>query len=162
MPTLGECDAQFESIGALTMKGIQAADEEIIKSLERIADKYPEKTSLIYLGMKFSFSELKDLIHRFANALYELGVRKNDKVMLYLTNCPQWLIGYYAIQKIGGVVVPTSPIYTSHEIEYQLNDSGAKIVICQDTHFGYASKVLPDTNLEKIIVTNIADMLPWW
>ncbi len=144
------------------MKGIQAADEEIIKSLERIADKYPEKTSLIYLGMKFSFSELKDLIYKFANALYELGVRKNDKVMLYLTNCPQWLIGYYAIQKIGGVVVPTSPIYTPYEITYQLNDCGAEIVICQDTNFGYASKVLPDTNLEKIIVTNIADMLPWW
>jgi len=144
------------------MKGVQSIDEEVITSFERVAKNQPGNTAIVYLGEKFSYSELKELIYRFANALYELGVRDNDKVMLYLGNCPQWVIAYYAIQKIGGVVVPTSPIYTPYEISYQLNHSGAQTVICQDTNFGYVSKVFSETPLKRVIVTNLGDMLPWW
>ena len=144
------------------MKGVQSVDEEVITSFERVAKNQPGNTAIVYLGEKFSYSELKELIYRFANALYELGVRDNDKVMLYLGNCPQWVIAYYAIQKVGGVVVPTAPIYTPYEISYQLNHSGAQTVICQDTNFGYVSKVFSETSLKRVIVTNLGDMLPWW
>jgi long-chain acyl-CoA synthetase len=144
------------------MKGVQSIDEEVITGLERLAKNYPDKTALVYLGERFSYARLKDLIYRFATALYELGVRKNDKVMLYIGNCPQWVIGYFAIQKIGAVVVPTSPIYTPYEISYQLSDAGAETVICQDTNFGYVSKVLADTPLKRVIITCLDDMLPWW
>lgn len=144
------------------MKGVQSVDEEVITGFERIAANYPDKTAIVYLGRKFSYAELRELIYRFAKALYELGVRDNDKVMLYIGNSPQWVIAYFAIQKIGGVVVPTSPIYTPYEISYQLNHSGAETVICLDTNFGYVSKVFNETPLKKIIITNIADMIPWW
>jgi len=144
------------------MKGVQSVDEEVITSFERVAKNQPGSTAIVYLGEKFSYSELKELIYRFANALYELGVEDNDKVMLYLGNCPQWVIAYYAIQKVGGVVVPTSPIYTPYEISYQLNHSEAQTVICQDTNFGYVSKVFSETPLKRVIVTNLGDMLPWW
>ena len=60
------------------------------------------------------------------------------------------------------MVVPTSPIYTPYEISYQLNHSGAQTVICQDTNFGYVSKVFSKTPLKRVIVTNLGDMLPWW
>ena len=129
------------------MKGVQSVDEEVITSFERVAKNQPGNTAIVYLGEKFSYAELKELIYRFANALYELGVRDNDKVMLYLGNCPQWVVAYYAIQKVGGVVVPTSPIYTPYEISYQINHSGAQTVICQDTNFGYVSKVFNETPL---------------
>jgi long-chain acyl-CoA synthetase len=144
------------------MRGVQSIDEEVISGFEKIAENYPDKTAIIYLGEKFSYSELKELIDRFATALYELGIRDNDKVMLYIPNCPQWLIGYFAIQKIGAVVVPTSPIYTPYEISYQLNNCGAETIICQDTNFGYVSKVFSQTHLKRAIVTNLVDMLPWW
>lgn len=144
------------------MKGVQSVDEEVITSFERVAENRPGNTAIVYLGEKFSYAELKELIYRFANALYELGVRDNDKVMLYLGNCPQWVVAYYAIQKVGGVVVPTSPIYTPHEISYQINHSGAQTVICQDTNFGYVSKVFNETHLKRVIVTNLGDMLPRW
>jgi len=144
------------------MKGVQSVDEEVITSFERVSKNQPDNTAIVYLGEKFSYSELKELIYKFATALYELGVRDNDKVMLYLGNCPQWVIAYYAIQKVGGVVVPTSPIYTPYEISYQLNHSGAQTVICQDTNFGYVSKVFSKTPLKRVIVTNLGDMLPWW
>jgi long-chain acyl-CoA synthetase len=144
------------------MKGIYSIEEEVITGFERIVENFPEKVALIYLGEKFTYSILRDLIYRFATALYDLGVRENDKVMIYIPNCPQWLIAYFAIQKIGAVPVPTSPIYTPYEISYQLNDCGAETVICQDTNFGYVDEVFPKTPLKRAIVTNLVDLLPRW
>lgn len=144
------------------MKGVQSIDEEVITGFERVARQYPHKIAMVYLGEKFSYSDLRELIYRFAAGLYEIGVRNNDKVMLYLGNCPQWVIAYFAVQKIGGVVIPTSPIYTPSEITYQMNHGGVETIICQDTNFGHVTKVRRDTHLKRIIVTNLGDMLPWW
>ena len=143
------------------MRGFQSVDEEVIHGFERIAASYPDKTAIIYLGEKYSYADLRELIYRFATALYELGVRDNDKVLIYLPNCPQWIAAYFGIQKIGGVPVPVSPIYTPYEIGYMINDSGAETVICQDTNYGYIREVLSNTPLKTIIVTNLADLLPW-
>lgn len=88
------------------MKGVQSIEEEVITGFERIAENFPDRIALVYLGEKFTYDQLRDLIYRFAAALYELGVRDNDRVMLYIPNCPQWLIAFLAIQKIGGVPVP--------------------------------------------------------
>jgi len=136
-------------------------DELVIRGFDRACEKYPEKTALIYLGEKFSYARLKELIDRFATALYDMGVRDNDKVMLYIPNCPQFLIGYFGAQQIGAVPVPVSPIYTPHEIEYLINDSGAQTVLCQDTNFRYIREVFPRTTLERAIVTNYVDLLPF-
>jgi long-chain acyl-CoA synthetase len=137
-------------------------DEPLIRSFERACEKYPDHTALIYLGEKFSYKRLKELIDRFATALYDLGVRGNDKVMLYLPNCPQFLIGYFGAQRIGAIPVPVSPIYTPYEIKYLINDSGAETVLCQDTNFRYIKEVFPETCLKRTIVTNYVDLLPWF
>jgi len=73
-------------------------DELLIKSFERAREKYPDRTAIIYIGEKFTYRRLKELIDRFATALYDLGVRKNDKVMLYIPICPQFLKGEGTIQ----------------------------------------------------------------
>jgi len=137
-------------------------DETLIRSFERACEKYPDHTALIYVGEKFSYKRLKELIDRFATALYDLGVRDNDKVMLYIPNCPQFLIGYFGAQQIGAIPVPVSPIYTPYEIKYLLNDSGAETVLCQDTNFRYIQEVFPETCLKRTIVTNYVDLLPWY
>jgi len=143
------------------MRGFQCIDEEVINGFERIAVNYPNKTAIIFLGRKYSYAELKELTYRFATALYELGVKNNDRVVIYLPNCPQWIAAYFGIQKIGGVPVPISPIYTPYEIRYMINDSEAEVIICQDTNYGYVREVLPDTPLRTIIITNLVDLLPW-
>ncbi len=135
-------------------------DEPVIRGFERACKNYPEKTAIIYLGEKFSYRGLKELIDRFANALYGMGVRDNDKIMLYIPNCPQFLIGYFGAQQIGAVPVPVSPIYTPYEIEYLINDSEAQTVLCQDTNFRYIREVFPKTPLKRAIVTNYVDLLP--
>jgi long-chain acyl-CoA synthetase len=129
---------------------------------EQMSARYPEKTAVIYLGEKFSFFQLHDLSDRFAGALADLGIKKGDKVMIYISNCIQWVIAFLGIQKIGAVLVPVSPIYTSHELDYMIKDSGAETIICLDTNFCYASEVFSDTGLKRIIVTNLVDLLPFW
>lgn len=129
---------------------------------EQACERWPENPALIYLGESFSFRRLKELIDRFATALHHLGVRDNDRVMLYIPNCPQFLVSYFAAQKIGAIPVPVSPIYTAFEMEYMVNDSGAETVVCQDTNFGYVREVFPKTPLKRVIVVKLTELLPWW
>jgi long-chain acyl-CoA synthetase len=135
-------------------------DELVISAFERACEKYPDKTAIVYLGEKFSYRRMKELIDRFATALYDLGVRDNDKVMVYIPNCPQFLIGYFGAQQIGAIPVPVSPIYTPYEIRYLVNDSEAETILCQDTNFRYVQEVFPETCLKRTIVTNYVDLLP--
>ncbi len=136
--------------------------KSIFGVIEGICEKYPHKPAIIYLGEKFSYSKLRDLVQRFAAALANLGVGLNDKVMIYIANCPQFLVAYFGIQEIGAIPVPVSPIYTPFELEYMVNDSGAETIICQDTNFRYVTQVFEKHKLKRIIVTNLSDLLPWW
>jgi len=137
-------------------------DKTLFGVIEDICEKYPHKPAIIYLGEKFSYSKLRDLVRRFAGALSELGVGVNDKVMIYIANCPQFLVAYFGIQEIGAIPVPVSPIYTPFELEYMVGDSGAETIICQDTNFRYVKEVSEKKNLRRVIVTNLTDLLPWW
>ncbi|MGA3174027.1 MAG: AMP-binding protein [Syntrophorhabdales bacterium] len=143
------------------MKGYQSVDEQVINGFERIAEHFPDDTAIIFLGKKFSYAELREMIYRFATALNDLGIKDNDKVAIYLPNCPQWLAAYLGAQKIGAIPVPISPIYTPYELKYLLNDSAAETIICQDTNYGYVKEVFPDTPLKRAIITNLIELLPW-
>lgn len=137
-------------------------EELVFTQFERMCEKYPDRIAVIYLGEKFTYARLRNLIERFATALHRLNVRKGDKVLLYLSNSVQWIVSFFGIQKIGAVAVPVAPIYTSFEIEYMMNDSGAETIICLDTNFGYVQDIFPKTGLKRIIVTNLADLLPFY
>jgi long-chain acyl-CoA synthetase len=129
---------------------------------DRMSGKYPERPALIYLGQTFSYARLKELSERFAGALQEMGIGKGDRVLVYIANCPQWVIAFLAIQKLGAVIVPVAPIYTSHELVYMVRDSGARALICLDTNFCYVKEVMEKTGLSRVIVTNLVDLLPAW
>jgi len=129
---------------------------------EQMCEKYPDRIALVYLGEGVSYARLRDLINRFAGSLNNLGVGKGDRVMIYIPNCTQWVIAFFGIQKIGAVAVPISPIYTSYEIEYMINDSGAETIICQDTNFCYVREIFSRSCLRNVIVTNLVDLLPFW
>ena len=129
---------------------------------EESCRKYPDHTALVYLGERFRYSELQELVNRFAAGLLEIGVKTKGRVLLYIRNCPQWIIANFAINKIGAVVVPVSPIYTSHELEYIVNDAEVETVICLDTNFMYVREILDKTDLKRVIVTGLADLVPLW
>ena len=126
------------------------------------AGRRSEHTAIIYLGNRFSYKRVKDQAERFAASLSEIGVEPGQKVMMYIPNSIQWVVSWLGIQKLGAVAVPITPIYTPHDLQYIANDSDAQSIICADTNFGYVTSVLSKTRLETVIVTNVADLLPWW
>ena len=137
-------------------------EEYTFSRFEEICRKDPGSTALYYLGERFSYGKLNMLIDRFAAGLARIGVRPQDRVMLYIPNCPQWIIANFAINKIGAVMVPVSPIYTAYEIEYMIQDADIKTVICLDTNFVYIREVMGKTRLERVIVTNFVELIPVW
>lgn len=136
-------------------------EKTVLTKIYEMAEKYPDQTALIFLGEKYSYKKLIELIESFSSGISKLGVKKGDRVMLYLPNSPQFLISYFGLMRIGAIPVPVSPIYTSNEIRYMLENSGAKVVICSDTNIGYV-RAVEEVGIEKIVVTNVAEMLPRW
>ncbi len=140
----------------------ELARELTYTRFDRMSQKYPKQTAVVYLGQGFSYEELRDLSLCFAGALKDMGIQKGDRIIIYVSNCIQWLIAFLGIQRLGAVIVPVSPIYTSFEIEYMLNDSGAETIICLDTNFSYVQEDFETTGLKRAIVTNLVELLPWW
>jgi len=137
-------------------------NEVTFTRFDRMSEKYPDRTAIVYLGERFTYARLRDLSERFAGALADMGVKKGDRVMIYVSNCAQWVIAFLGIQKVGAVLVPVSPIYTSFEIEYMIKDAGVETVICLDTNFCYIQETFATTGLKRAIVTNLVDVLPPW
>jgi long-chain acyl-CoA synthetase len=137
---------------------VDVPEVSVPELFDQRADKYASKTALIFYGNKISYQKLKELIDRFATALADLGVIKGQTVALYLLNCPQYVIAYFAALKVGAKVTPISPVYTSKEVKHQLEDSEAGTIICQDILYDNVEKT--GIALKNVILTNIAEYLP--
>jgi long-chain acyl-CoA synthetase len=93
--------------------------------LTQSAQRWPEAVAVVFRDTSLTYRELDALTNRFARALRALGVEQGDKVALLTTNCPEYIVAFYAIARLGAVVSPMNPSYREREIEYQLNDSEA-------------------------------------
>jgi long-chain acyl-CoA synthetase len=139
-----------------------SSHKDIYSTFETAAERRGDHPAVIYLGNKFSYNRIRNLAERLAAAMTDLGVAPGQTVMMYIPNSIQWVISWLAIQKIGAVGLPITPIYTPHDLKYIANDSAAESIICADTNFGYVTSVLPETGLKRVIVSNATDLLPWW
>lgn len=124
------------------------------------AQKYPDRTAIIFYGTKLTYRALDDAATRFAAALAERGLAKGDRVSLFLPNCPQLVIAYYGTLRAGGLAVSTSPLYSTRELEHQLNDSAAETIVVLSKLYPLVKEVAPRTGLKRIIVTNIKEYFP--
>ncbi|MCJ8012362.1 AMP-binding protein [Paenibacillus sp. KQZ6P-2] len=125
------------------------------------ATLYPQHIALDFLGKKITYSSLLKSVYRFANALHQLGVRKGDRVAIMLPNCPQGVIAYYGTLLVGGIAVMTNPLYVPREIEHQLTDSGAKIIVTLDALVERVNKAMERRPMERMIITSLKDYLPF-
>jgi long-chain acyl-CoA synthetase len=150
---------------------VEIPDHPVTQNLLKSAAAYPNNTALIFgnvvdklgdalMDAKMSYQTLLELTRRFALVLQRLGVNKGDRVALYLPNCPQFIIAYYATLMVGGIVVPCNPTYVAREIKYQLNDSGAKVIITLSLMYPNVKQVRTDTPLQHVVVTNIKEYFP--
>lgn len=150
----------------------------VYELLSKTANKYPESTCIHYQGRNMTYAEVDEASSRLASALAGLGVNKGDRVAIMLPNTPQFVISYFGILKAGGVVVPCSMLYTPSELEHQLRDSGATIVIGlkdvitkkvkengrevkkSDDYFSSIEGCTDNLSLKHIITTSVTDYLP--
>ena len=123
------------------------------------AQRFPEKTALVFQGQHISFRELDGLANSFANALAKLGVKKGDRVALYMTNRPEYVVSIYGTARLGAVFTPMNPTYKEGEIEHQLNDAEASVLVVQESLYAQVRAVRPQlkTLKEVIIVGRQAD-----
>jgi long-chain acyl-CoA synthetase len=139
---------------------LQYPDRPLHTNLDESARKYPNATATIFLNAKMTYSQLHALAERFAAALQQLGVKKGDRVAIYTANNPQFLIGYYGALKAGAIVVNFNPLYAAPEVEHQLKDSGAEVMLVMSRFYPNVKKVRANTALKHVIVTNIKEYFP--
>jgi len=130
-------------------------------ALTRSARKFPNHTALNYMGKRISYVELDRLVNRFARALLDLDIKPGDRVAVCLPNIPQVIIANLAVLRIGAVTVQHNPLYTERELEYQLNDSGSKMMITLSLLIPRILKIRPRTEIDKIIGCHIHSFLPF-
>ncbi len=127
--------------------------------LDLPAGTYPDKAALIFFSSELTFYELRQESRRFANALVGIGIQKGDRVGLHLPNCPQYLIAYYAILSIGGIVVNLNPLYTPDELKLMSNTSGMTSLVTFDMALPAIRTLCKQVNIPRVIATGITDYI---
>ncbi len=122
------------------------------------ARKFGDREALVFEGRTFTFRELDDLIGRAAAGLQGIGIGKSDVVSLYASNSWQWVVSYHAVQRLGAVVNPVNTMLTQPELEYVINDCGAKAVILSEDKHSMISGLLANTRLAALV--SFADTPP--
>jgi long-chain acyl-CoA synthetase len=101
-------------------------------NLEQAVARFPDRVALDFLGATTTYAQLGTQVARAAEALRGIGVRAGDRVALILPNCPQHVVAFYAVLRLGAIVVEHNPLYTADELAHQLDDHGATVAICWD------------------------------
>jgi long-chain acyl-CoA synthetase len=128
--------------------------------LKNAAEKYPDNVAIVYFDRDITYKDLALASCKFATALSDLGVKKGDRVALFLPNIPQFVIAYYGVVEIGAIETAISPLYKEREVEHQLNDSEAETVIVLDALYPILEKVLVKTRVKRVIVSGLKEYMP--
>jgi long-chain acyl-CoA synthetase len=128
--------------------------------LKNTAESNPNHVAIVYFDREMTYGELNIASDKFATALADLGVKKGDKVALFLPNIPQFVISYYGAIRIGAIETAISPLYKEREVEHQLNDSEAETIVVLDLLYPILEKVLDKTKVKRIIVTGLKEYMP--
>lgn len=137
---------------------VKIPEKSAVDTFDEATNKWKDRTALVFYGRKISYRELRDHVDRFATAMQDLGVKRGDRVALLLLNSPQFIIAYFGAMKAGAILTAISPVYVSPEIKHQIEDSGARIIICQDILYENVER--SGVKLDKIILTSIGEYLP--
>lgn len=120
----------------------------------------PDKVALSFYGYDMTYRELEEAVDKFAVALANLGVKRGDRVALFMENCPQFVISYFGTLQAGGIVVALNPMFKHAELEYELNDSEAETLVALDFLYPEVEKVKDRVKLKNVILTAFRDYLP--
>jgi len=139
---------------------IELPTESLVAMLERSVAEAGDHPALEFFGRRTTYTELGDQINRAAEGLRHLGVRAGDRVALILPNCPQHVVAFYAVLRLGAVVVEHNPLYTSRELRHQFEDHQARIVIAWDKSVASVRAFPHDIEIDHIVSVNLLSAFP--
>ncbi|MGR3323293.1 MAG: long-chain-fatty-acid--CoA ligase [Pseudooceanicola sp.] len=132
--------------------------QSIAQNLADAAARVPDKAAVIYYGARITYADLLRDVERIAGWLGAQGVRRGDRVLIDMQNCPQWIIAYYAILRADAAVVPVNPMYRRDELDHIIRDTGARVAIVGSELVEHVAPFLDDGPLEALLVAACADM----
>jgi long-chain acyl-CoA synthetase len=140
---------------------VDVPDESLPEMLARSAERYGARVALDFFGAETTYAELAAAVSRAAEALRGLGVKAGDRVALVLPNCPQHVVAFYAVLRLGAVVVEHNPLYTAAELQHQLADCGATVAVCWDKTAPTIEALRATTSLTAVLAVDLSRALPW-
>jgi long-chain acyl-CoA synthetase len=141
-------------------KSIDYPEIPLYEFLSEAAKKYPESACTIFKGAQISYPEMEEITDRLAAGLASIGVKKGDRVGIFMPNTPQFMMAFFAVLKLGAIVVAVNPLYSPREIEHQTNDAGIEVMLVMSNFYNLIKEVQPKTNIRIVVVTNIKETLP--
>jgi long-chain acyl-CoA synthetase len=139
---------------------IELPTESLVAMLEHSVAEAGDHPALEFFGRRTTYTELGDQIDRAAEGLRHLGVRAGDRVALLLPNCPQHVVAFYAVLRLGAVVVEHNPLYTARELRHQFEDHQARIVIAWDKTVAAIRSFPADIEIDHIVSVNLLMAFP--
>ena len=124
----------------------------VYKALDDAAEKYPGQTAILFNGKEIKYRPLKNLADRLASGLVKIGVKKGDRVCLFLPNCIEFILSDWAVLKTGAVVVPTSILRTDEGLAHEVSSSNSRVIICSETQLERVMGIQDQTGLETILL----------
>lgn len=129
-------------------------------NLDSAVARFPGRVALDFLGATTTYAQLGDRVARAAEALRAIGVRPGDRVALILPNCPQHVVAFYAVLRLGAIAVEHNPLYTADELAHQLADHGATVAICWDKVAATVAATADRTSVTTIVGVDLTAALP--
>jgi long-chain acyl-CoA synthetase len=140
---------------------IEEPTESLVDMMDASVLVYGPKPALEFFGAVTTYRELGEQIDRVAEGLRRLGVEAGDRVALVLPNCPQHVVAFYAILRLGAIVVEHNPLYTARELRHQFEDHEARFAIVWDKVYDTVAAFPEDLRLEKTISVDLTTELPF-
>jgi len=138
---------------------LEYPEKSVFSILERTVKRYPQRVATYFNEAKMSYKELLINVNRLATALAALGVEKGDRVGILLPNCPQAVISFYAVMRLGASAIFLNPVLVERELTNKINDSGMRTLILLDMSYRKISNIRERVNLDTLVVTHIHDYL---
>ncbi|WPX13584.1 long-chain-fatty-acid--CoA ligase [Cryobacterium sp. 10S3] len=139
---------------------IPAPSDTLVGMIEASCRLYADAIALDFFGGTTSYTQLGEQISRVANGLMRLGVKPGDRVALVLPNCPQHVVAFYAVLRLGAIVVEHNPLYTERELRHQFEDHGARVAIVWDKVYATVRDFPADLGLRTVVAVDLTDAMP--
>jgi long-chain acyl-CoA synthetase len=139
---------------------VDVPDSSLVDLLDSSVERFGTHVALDFFGSTTTYAELGRQVACAAQVLHDLGVRAGERVALILPNCPQHVVAFYAVLRLGAVVVEHNPLYTSEELEVQLTDHAARVAIVWDKSVPVVQQVVGRTAVDLIVAVDLTTALP--